>query len=88
MKGGRGSLGPRVGRGAGVRARSPSRATSAGRERGVWALEDELGTGRADLGRGKRRLTRLASSVLSPGSPHDIRGRGGGLRLRRQGGFS
>lgn len=54
---------------------------------GVWALEDELGMGRADLGRGKRKLTRLASSVLSPGSPHDIRGGrgGGGLRLGRQG---
>ena len=32
VKGGRGSLGPRVGRWAGVRARSPSRAASAGRE--------------------------------------------------------
>lgn len=26
---------------------------------GLWALEDELGMGRADLGRGKRRLTQV-----------------------------
>lgn len=36
---------------------------------GVWALEDELGMGRADLGRGKRRLTqvwRVPSCRLDP----------------------